>query len=77
LVELPSAGTYRFTVTVDDGVRLFLDGSLVINKWFDQGPTTYTVNRNLTRNSVHIMLEYYERGGGALVRLNWTSIAGP
>jgi len=74
LVDLPSAGTYRFTVTVDDGVKLFLDGSLVINKWFNQAPTTYTVDRNLTKNSVHIMLEYFESGGGAQAHLTWTQI---
>ena len=35
-----AAGTYAFTVTADDGVRLFVDGMLVIDRWVDQGATT-------------------------------------
>ena len=34
-----NAGTYRFTATTDDGVRLYVDGVLRIDKWLDQGPT--------------------------------------
>ena len=43
-----AAGTYAFTVTADDGVRLFVDGQLVIDRWVDQGATTYTVNLALS-----------------------------
>ncbi len=37
-VDFPESGTYRFTVTTDDGFRLFVaDGSTpVLDKWFDQ-----------------------------------------
>ena len=34
-------GDYEFAVTADDGVRLYVDGVRVINKWIDQAPTTY------------------------------------
>ena len=36
------AGTYEFTTTSDDGVRVFVDGIPVIDKWVNQAPTTLT-----------------------------------
>ena len=32
----------HFTVTGDDGVRLFVNGAKVIDGWRDQGPTVFT-----------------------------------
>ena len=43
-----AAGSYTFTATADDGVRVYLDGTLIINQWRDQSPTTYTVSRQVT-----------------------------
>ena len=37
-VRAPVSGTYTFTVTGDDGVRLYLNGQLVIDGWRDQVP---------------------------------------
>ena len=34
------AGTYRFTATSDDGLRLYVDGSLLINEWYDHAAKT-------------------------------------
>ena len=31
------AGTYRFTATGDDGIRVLLDGVVVIDGWTDHG----------------------------------------
>ena len=42
------AGTYRFTVTGDDGIRVRVDGDVVVNGWFYQAPTTYTADVPLT-----------------------------
>jgi hypothetical protein len=40
-LDLPS-GNYRFTMTVDDGARLFVNGHLLIDAWKDQSPRTYS-----------------------------------
>ncbi|MCD6254351.1 MAG: hypothetical protein J7J80_08115, partial [Thermotogae bacterium] len=64
------SGTWRFTVTADDGVRLYIDGSLKLDEWIDQPPTTYTVEVDLTAGNHTIELEYYENGGEAVVKLN-------
>jgi hypothetical protein len=64
-------GNYQFTVTADDGVRLWIDGVLRLDKWFDQGPTTYTVPISLSAGNHTVRMEYYENGGGAVAKLSW------
>jgi glucose/arabinose dehydrogenase/PKD repeat protein len=65
-----TAGSYTFTATADDGVRVYLDGTLVINQWRDQSPTTYTASRQVTAGNHELKVEYYENGGGAVARVN-------
>jgi glucose/arabinose dehydrogenase len=72
-----AAGDYAFTVTADDGVRLYIDGVKVIDKWVDQSPTSYSVTRELTEGTHEIVMEYYERGGGAVARLTFGPAASP
>jgi PKD repeat protein len=71
---IPSVtGTYTFTITGDDGIRLWVNNQLIVDKWIDQGPTAYNATINLTQNAnVPIKVEYYERGGGATAKLFWT-----
>lgn len=57
-------GTYRFVMTVDDGGRLYVDGKLLIDKWIDQGPSTYTADVAIAEGSHHIVMEYYQHVGG-------------
>jgi glucose/arabinose dehydrogenase len=62
-------GTHRFTATADDGVRVMVDGVVIIDAWSDHPPTTYTADLTLTSGPHTITVEYYEHGGGALMRL--------
>lgn len=70
---VPATGTYRFQTESDDGVRLWVNGVALINNWTDHGPATDTsAGINLTAGTqVDIVAEYYERGGGAVMRLRW------
>jgi|GEM_PF-879714 len=70
-----SAGSeYEFNVLADDGVRLYVDGVLVVNQWQDQ-VASYTVRKIMT-NGVHaVRLEYFEHSGGARVSLSWNAVA--
>ena len=63
-----AAGATTFTVTADDGIRLWVDGSLVINAWIDQGATTYTATRTLTAGQHEVKVEYYENAWDAVAR---------
>jgi glucose/arabinose dehydrogenase len=69
-----AAGSYTFTATADDGVRVYLDGTLIINQWRDQSPTTYTATRQLTAGNHELRVEYYENAGGAVARLAVTAV---
>ena len=72
-VRAPVSGTYTFTVTGDDGVRLFLNGQLVIDGWTDQYPTSYSDTTTLTAGTFYdIELQYYEHGGDASCQLRWS-----
>lgn len=66
------AGTYTFSVTGDDGIRLLVDGTAVIDKFFDQGATTYTATRDLTAGTHLVTVEYYENGGNAVAKASWS-----
>jgi glucose/arabinose dehydrogenase len=70
-----AAGSYTFTVTADDGVRVYLDGSLVIDQWKDQAPTTYTASRSVSAGDHELKVEYYENGGDAVARFSVTADA--
>jgi hypothetical protein len=69
-----AAGSYTFTATADDGVRVYLDNTLIIDQWRDQAPTTYTATRQLTAGDHELKVEYYERGGGAVARLSVAAV---
>lgn len=66
-----NTGQYRFTVTADDGVRLYLDGKLIIDKWKDQPATTYNSIKWITAGAHAIKMEYYEHSGFATAKLSW------
>ncbi len=69
-----AAGTYRFTTTTDDGVRLYVDGVLRIDKWIPQAPTSYTADISLTAGNHTVVMEYFEAAGGAVAKLSWQAV---
>ncbi|MEN6480492.1 MAG: PA14 domain-containing protein [Anaerolineales bacterium] len=75
-VEYFNAGTYTFYVTVDDGVRVWIDGVLIIDQWKDQSATTYSSVRYLNAGNHALQVQYYENGGNALCRFWWTAGGG-
>ena len=69
---VPATGLYTFSTRTDDGVRLWVNDALLINKWQPQSPTTWSATINLVAGTrVALRMDYYEAGGGAEAALNW------
>jgi beta-glucosidase len=69
----PATGTYTFATSSDDGSRLFVNGSRIIDNWRDQARNTQTGTVSLTAGRpVSIEVQYYQHGGDASMSLGWT-----
>jgi mono/diheme cytochrome c family protein len=72
-IQAPATGTYVFQTNADDGVRLWIDGQQLINRW------TNSSARNDNSSPVNLVagqryavtMEYYENSGQAVARLRW------
>jgi hypothetical protein len=71
-----SAGAYTFTARADDGIRVWLDGSLIIDAWRDQPPTAYQATSSVTAAEHEVTVEYYENAGGAVAQVSWQANPG-
>ncbi len=66
------SGVYKLSTTTDDGVRVYIDGKLLVNSWYDRGPTSDLVSIKLEAGRQYdVRMEYYENGGGAYASLGW------
>jgi hypothetical protein len=77
IAELQAASSepYTFWTYNDDGVRLWLDGELIIDDWNDHGaiwnpsqPIDLVAGQRYA-----LVMEYFENAGGATLELDWES----
>ena len=66
-----NAGTYTFTATTSDGMRVYVDGVIILDKWLDQPAATYTATATLTAGTHLVVVEYYEHTNGSKASLTW------
>ncbi len=74
-------GDYTFGTSSDDGSVIYMDlngngsfadaGEFIVNNNFNQGDTARTGTVTLNTDSVHIVIGYYEGGGGYDMRAGW------
>ncbi len=69
-------GVYRFHAIMDDGMRVTLDGNLLLDQWYDGGRREVTFEGRLNAGAHTLRVEYYERTGSAVSRFWWEKIAG-
>ncbi len=68
------SGTYTLKARADDGIRIYLDGKLILNEWHSSdGSKTYSVNKSLSGKHT-LVIEYYERTGKAMIKVWWEKI---
>jgi hypothetical protein len=72
-----NAGTYQFTATMDDGMRVWIDNNLVIDEWRDGSVRTIRKDVYLTTGTHTIRVNYYERAGDATAVLAWAQQTAP
>ncbi len=72
---------YTFSTTADDGVRLYVNGRLIINDWVSQPATTMSGTITLKAQQLYnIELDYFyvtNDSNGAQVNLSWSSPSTP
>ena len=76
----PANGTYYLGTISDDGVRVWIDNTLVLDRWFDQGPAPapdWSVPIGFSGTPRRIRVEYYENSAGAVMKLYQKSAADP
>jgi len=65
-------GNYTLKFIADDGIRVWVDGNLVIDRW-GYDPAAVTTDLTLSGNSLHdLRVDHREDGGGARVRMFWS-----
>lgn len=69
-------GTYRFSVSSDDGIRVFLNDERIIDAWFDHSVATFSTTRQLASGHYLVRVEYYENWGQAAARFDWARVSG-
>ncbi len=73
-VEAKYNETYTFYTTTDDGVRLWVNGQQIINKFVNQSSTEWSGAIALQAGQKYdIKMEYYENTGNAVAKLSWSS----
>jgi len=67
-------GRYRFNIHVDDGVRVWVGNTPILDAWRDQ-VADFAPEIDLPAGNAVIRIEYYENGGNATLQVNWSKIS--
>ncbi len=72
-IEATASGNFQFQTRSNDGVRLWIDGNLVIDNWVSHAATNdATGNFALTKNQRYsVTMEMYDNAGSAVAKLYW------
>lgn len=67
-------GTYRLTLTVDDGARLWVEGELVLDDWREAARREVSVEVALAAGARPMRLEFFDREYEAVAKLRWERV---
>jgi hypothetical protein len=69
------AGRYNFWVYADDGVRVYVNGRLVIDAWHTAAAERHDGTIDLDAGEQRIVVEYFESAGQAVMQFGWERVA--
>jgi hypothetical protein len=70
------SGTYRFSYRSDDGLRVWVGDTLVVDDWRDRQAGWSIVDRFISRGTHQVRAEYYEHTGSAIAQVAWQRASG-
>ena len=75
-INFPASSAYRFTATMDDGMRVYVNNVLIIDSWWDSQVHSLSADVYLTAGDHTVKVEYYDAGGKAVAKLSWVPVGG-
>lgn len=69
-------GAYQINVRADDGVRVYVNGGIVIDQWHGASADTYSVTLNLPKGDHRFTVEYYDALGVGFLEYNFVRLGG-
>ena len=73
-LDVPETGQYTFAAGCDGGLRLWLGGHMLVDRWEEHGyvPGGMQTNLHLEAGRYPLRLDYFDAAGPARIRLEWT-----
>jgi hypothetical protein len=72
--KAPATGEYTFTTVSDDGIRMWVDNTLIIDNWTDHAAVVDVGKIQLeTGKKVPVKIEYYNGLYGGSVKVSWSN----
>jgi hypothetical protein len=62
---------YIFAAASDDGVRMYVDGDLIIDEWTGRQGSWTVVERSMTAGEHRVVVEYFEETGRAAIQAGY------
>jgi hypothetical protein len=74
-VNFQNSGTYRFSGTMDDGMRVWVDDTLVIDSWNPGSERTVTGDRFLNAGDHNVKVEFFDAVLFATAKVSWQMVS--
>lgn len=71
IIDIPQSGNYTFYTTSDDGSRLSVDGTMLVNNDGLHPPVTQQGTMGLTAGRHELVVEFFERTRGDSLLVEW------
>jgi hypothetical protein len=72
-----AAGNFEFRASSDDGIKVYIDGELIVDGWGDHPETEYRATKNISAGKHLVRVEYFENSNEAVARFSWNKVADP